>query len=113
VVTDLESQKFVHGCQRSAFCVTIRTRPPRVPSSICSRCRVINFTSPMSTSHSFPGVAACLRLHPNYGHPEAEATLQRQRGLVLPNAAVLTDPFVNTWRLVFTYLHWERLSKLS
>ena len=26
------------------------------------------------------------------GNPEAEATLQRQRGLVLPNAKVLTDP---------------------
>jgi hypothetical protein len=28
----------------------------------------------------------------NFGNPEAEATLQPQRGLVLPNAAVFTDP---------------------
>ncbi len=46
-------------------------------------------------------------------NPEAEATLQRQRGLVLPNAAVLTDPFVNTRRLIVTYLRWEWLSKLT
>ena len=28
----------------------------------------------------------------SYGNPQAEATLQRQRGLVLPNAAVFTNP---------------------
>jgi len=60
------------------------------------------------------------------GNPEAEATLQRQRGLVPPNAAGITDPFVNTWRPLVTprtvsncrlraipYLHLERLSKLT
>ena len=37
------------------------------------------------------------------GNPEAEAALQLQRGLVLPNAVVLTVSFVNTWRLGRTY----------
>ena len=42
-------------------------------------------------------------MDPDHGNPEAEATLQLERGLVLPNAVALTDPFVNTWRQGRTY----------
>ena len=43
--------------------------------------------------------------------------MQRQRGLVLPNAVVATDRLKSVRKhfatQLVTYLHWERLSKLT
>jgi hypothetical protein len=47
------------------------------------------------------------------GNPEAEATLQRQRGLVLPNAAVFTDLVCKHSATKRTYLPEARFGPVS